>query len=136
MQKKKNGESKRFSWGRRRRLRSSPETQAHFLTSTLATTLLDTWHYRVSARTGWPGVTVSILRVEETAHSICSFYIPAIGLFFTASLMKYTLHVAGTLSNQEINKRAMPLGECFYTCTSHALTVKSGLTVWLCEGGA
>ena len=40
---------------------------------TLLATLPDTWHYRVSARTGWPGV--KILWLGKMAYLICSFYL-------------------------------------------------------------
>ena len=38
-------------------------------------TMPDAWRYRVSAGTGWPGV--SILRLGEVESLICNFYLSA-----------------------------------------------------------
>ena len=44
-----------------------------FKMSTPVASLLSTWHYRVSAGTGWP--SVCILWLSEKASLICNFYL-------------------------------------------------------------
>ena len=60
-----------------------------------------TWHYRVSARTGQPGV--SILRLGQIASLICNFYLSAetCTIAETDLTPKYNLHIAVTSSNRK-----------------------------------
>ena len=58
-------------------------------------TLPGAWRYRVSAGTGWPGV--SILRLGEVERLICNFYLSmaARKIVFTDPSLRYTSLLLG-----------------------------------------
>ena len=70
-------------------------------------TLPGVWRYRVSAETGWSGI--SILRLGEMESLICNFYlsVAAHQNCLSRSVSEIHLHVAGMLSNQQTNCACM-----------------------------
>ena len=65
------------------------------------TTLLGAWRYRVSAGSGWPGV--STLWLGEIARLICSFYlsVPARTLVWADQSLRYAAMLLGCQANNK-----------------------------------
>ena len=73
-----------------------------FKIGTPVATLPCAWRYRVSAGTGWPSVSILWLGVPAEMKSlVCNFYLSVAAYKIVPETH---LHVAGTLSNQPINK--------------------------------
>ena len=62
-------------------------------------TLPGAWRYRVSAGTGWPGV--SILWLVERESLVCNFYLSVTARKIEQIVPEIHSNVAGTLSNQQ-----------------------------------
>ena len=74
---------------------------------TLLATLPGAWRYRVSAGTGWHGV--SILWLGEVDSLICNYYLSAAArkLVWADPFPEVHWHVAGMLSRQQTNDSAV-----------------------------
>ena len=73
---------------------------------TLLAILQGAWHKRVSASTGWPGLSILWLGEKAYNYLICNFYLKvAAGNSVKVDLsLRYILRIAGALSNHDTTK--------------------------------